>query len=65
MQTPAVAVKGDRIEHEFVPGFLMLVEDVKPCETDSTRNEPHLQYQVTDPDGNKDWLCGYDVRKAG
>ena len=65
MQTPTAAVKGDKIEHELVPGFTMTVEDTQPCETDGTRNEPHQQYQITDPDGNTDWLCAYDVRKVG
>ena len=65
MQTPATATIGDRIEHELMPGFTMTVEDAKPCETDSNRSEPHLQYQITDPVGNTDWLCAYDVRKVG
>lgn len=65
MQTPTTAAKGDRIEHELVPGFPMTVEDAKPCETDGPRCEPHQQYQVTDPDGSTDWLCAYDVRKVG
>ena len=65
MQTPAEAAVGDRIEHELVPGFTMTVEAVKPCVTDAVRPEAHLQYQVTDPEGNTDWLCAYSVRKVG
>jgi hypothetical protein len=65
MQTPAEAKTGDRIEHELMPGFVMTVENAQPCETDGTRNEPHQRYQITDPDGNTDWLCAYDVQKAG
>lgn len=65
MQTPAEAIIGDRIEHELVPGFTMLVEESEPCETDCARPELHRQYQVTDPEGNTDWLCAYDVRKVG
>ena len=65
MQGPCIAVKGDRIEHEYLPGFRMTVEDVEPCETDGTRNEPHLMFQITDPDGNTDWLCAWDVRRVG
>ena len=64
MQTPTIAVKGDEIVHELMPGFVMAVEDVEACETDGTRNEPHLMYQVTDPEGNTDWLCSWDVKKV-
>lgn len=65
METPTTAIIGDRIEHELVPGFTMTVEATEPCETDSTRSEPHQMYQVTDIEGNTDWLCSYDVRKVG
>lgn len=65
MQSPAVAAVGDQIEHEFVPGFVMTVEDTVDCETDSVRSEPHKMFKVKDPDGNTDWLCSYDVRKVG
>lgn len=64
MTEPAVAIIGDRIEYELMPGFVMLVEESEPCETDCARPESHRQYQVTDPDGNTDWLCAYDVRKV-
>lgn len=65
MQTPAVAVKGDQVIHEFVPGWVMVVEDVEPCETAGGRSEPHQMYKITDPDGNTDWLCSFDVKKVG
>ena len=65
MQEPAIAVKGDRIEHELVPGFIMTIEDVEACEQTGGRDEPHLQFQITDPDGNTDWLCAWDVRRVG
>lgn len=57
---------GDKIEHRLMSGFTMTVEDAEPCE-DSTpgRSEPHLMYQVTDPEGNTDWLCAHDVQKPG
>lgn len=54
---------GDVIEHKLVPGFRMTVEDVRSCETDLTRRDQHDQYLITDPEGNKDWLCAYDVRE--
>ena len=56
---------GDTIEHRLMPGFRMPVEDTRPCETDPNRPGPHLAYQVTDPEGNADWLCGFDVQKPG
>jgi len=56
---------GDTIEHALMPGFRMQVLDTEPCETDSARPEPHLSYQIVDPEGCEDWLCGYDVRKVG
>jgi hypothetical protein len=56
---------GDSIEHELMPGFTMTVQETAQCETDSARPEPHLQYRITDPDGNTDWLCAYDVQKPG
>ena len=52
---------GDLIEHRLMPGFTMPVEDVDACETDANRREPHARYQVTDPDGQTDWLCSHDV----
>jgi hypothetical protein len=56
---------GDVIEHRLMPGFTMTVLDARDCETDSARPEPHLSYNVTDPEGNDDWLCAYDVQKPG
>jgi len=58
------AAVGGRIEHTLMPGFVMTVQDVRRCETDSGRPELHDAYKVTDPDGNEDWLCAYDVRAA-
>jgi hypothetical protein len=61
-QAPATDVRaGDRVEHDLMPGFVMQVREVKACETDGARPEAHGQYLVIDPEGNDDWLCGYDV----
>lgn len=54
----------DSIEHKLMPGFAMAIEGIRSCVTDSYRPEPHMKYKITDPDGNTDWLCAYDVRKA-
>jgi hypothetical protein len=60
--SPARDIKaGDKIEHDLLPGFVMAVREVKPCETDGDRSQVHDQFLVTDPEGNDDWLCGYDV----
>ena len=59
---PATAETGDRIEHKLIPGFTMPVLEAKDCETDSARPDAHRQYRVIDPEGNEDWVCGYDVR---
>lgn len=56
---------GDKIEHRLMPGFVMTVEGVEEGETDHARPEPHLHYQVTDPEGNTDWLCAHDVQRPG
>lgn len=56
---------GDKIEHRLMPGFTMPVLDTRECETDATRPEPHLQYKVTDPEGNEDRLCAMDVQRPG
>jgi len=62
---PAKGVQdGDKIEHDLMPGFVMAVREVKPCETDGARPEGHSQYLVTDPEGSDDWLCAYDVHPA-
>lgn len=58
---PARAVVGDTIECDFVPGFRTEVLAGEPCETDAHRTEAHNRYQVIDPEGNKDWLCAYEV----
>lgn len=63
--TPAAAVAGDTIEHKLMPGFPMTVQEAAECETDGARPEPHSKYRITDPDGNEDWLCGYDVVNTG
>jgi len=55
---------GDTIEHELVPGFPMVIEDTRECETDRARPKPHLAYKVHDPEGNADWLCAYDVLRV-
>lgn len=55
---------GDVIEHKDLPGFRMRVRETAPCETDAARPEPHLTYRITDPEGNEDWLCAYDVRRV-
>ena len=64
MTKPATAAVGDKVEHDLMPGFAMAVEDVADCETDTNRSLPHSQYKITDPEGNTDWLCGYDVSKV-
>ena len=56
---------GDVIEHRLMPGFTMTVKGTRDCETDWNRPEPHLSYNVTDPEGNDDWLCAHDVQKPG
>jgi hypothetical protein len=58
------AKPGEQVEHKLMPGFAMTVLDTARCETDSARPETHDQYKITDPDGNEDWLCAYDVRAA-
>lgn len=65
MTEPATATVGDRIAHDLMPDFTMPVEDVRPCEQSSNRYFPHSQYKVTDPEGQTDWLCAFDVHKAG
>lgn len=54
---------GDAIEHQYMPGFTMTVQETRECEQDFARPESHLAYKITDPEGNEDWLCAYDVRK--
>jgi len=56
---------GDKIEHDLMPGFVMEIQGVRVCETDGGRPELHDAYKVTDPDGNTDWLCAFDVHRAG
>jgi hypothetical protein len=56
---------GDVIEHRLMPGFTMTVLDTRECESGGERPEPHSAYQVKDPEGNEDWLCGYDVQRPG
>lgn len=55
---------GDKIEHNLMPGFVMEVLEIDECEVDSVRSEQHFSYRIIDPDGQNDWLCGYDVRAA-
>jgi hypothetical protein len=59
---PHHAKAGERIEHKLMPGFAMTVQAAEPCETDNGRPDAHSRYKITDPDGNEDWLCAYDVR---
>ena len=61
MTEPHRARKGDRIAHDLLPGFAMTVEDVGHCTPDGARPVPHQMYKITDPGGNEDWLCAYDV----
>jgi hypothetical protein len=62
---PALNLKvGDRIEHDLMPGFAMTVQEVRDCETDWNRTEPHQAARITDPEGNADWLCAFDVHRA-
>lgn len=58
---PAIAAKGDTIEHKLMPGFAMTVQDQRWCPADNARPERHDAFKITDPDGNTDWLCAYDV----
>jgi hypothetical protein len=55
---------GDKIEHNLMPGFVMVIEGMDSCEIDGARPEPHMKYKVHDPEGNVDWLCAYDVSRA-
>jgi hypothetical protein len=64
MTEPATADIGDRIAHDLLPGFVMTINDSKPCETDGARPVPHEQYHVTDPEGAGDWLCAYDIHRV-
>ena len=54
---------GDRITFLPAQGMLppMTILDAKPCETDYARPLAHQQYKVIDPEGNEDWICGYDA----
>ena len=56
---------GDEIEHDLMPGFVMKIQGVGPCETDGARPEKHSTFKITDPEGEEDWLCGYDVHPVG
>ena len=56
---------GDKIEHDLMPGFVMEIQAVEPCETDGNRSEEHAKFRITDPGGDQDWLCAYDVHRAG
>ena len=59
---PLDAAVGTRIEHKLMPGFVMEVQETRACETDGARPSLHKAYRVTDPAGNEDWLCAYDVQ---
>jgi hypothetical protein len=66
MTAPRQFTAGDHMIFIPAQGMLppMTVLDVKDCETDYSRPEPHSQYKVIDPDGNEDWICGYDAAAA-
>lgn len=64
MTEPATAAAGDRIAHDLMPGFVMTVLEVRDCERDTNRYLPHSEYRITDPEGNEDWLCAFDVHSA-
>lgn len=53
---------GDLIEHKLLPGFGMTIQEVAPCPQDQGRPLPHNSFRIVDPEGEEDWLCGYDVR---
>lgn len=54
---------GDTIEHKDMPGFPMKIEAIGTCESSAGRDETHRKYKITDPEGQSDWLCAYDVVK--
>lgn len=63
LEVPADANVGDILIYALFPMELKVI-DVKPCVTDdSVRSAPHKQYQVIDPDGVPDWVCGWDLYK--
>jgi hypothetical protein len=62
---PITAAVGDLIAHDLMPEFVMAVEETRDCETDWNRSQPHLAYRITDPVGQADWVCSYDVHKVG
>jgi hypothetical protein len=51
----------DRIAHDLMPGHVMAILEVRPCDTDDVRQPDHSEYRVVDPGGNSDWLCAFDV----
>jgi hypothetical protein len=66
MTAPHRFAVGDRVSFIPAQGMLppMTVLEVKDCETDYSRPEPHAQYKVIDPEGVEDWICGYDAAGA-
>ena len=64
LSAPAIAQVGGKIEHDLVPGFVMVVQDKMACETGPARPLEHSKYLVTDPEGAEDWLCAYDVSRV-
>lgn len=62
---PVFAHIGDVLDHRDIPGFRMIVRAVLPCEQHDQADVPHNQYGVRDPEGQPDWICGYDVKRAG
>jgi hypothetical protein len=51
---------GDKIRHKHMPGFVMEVLAVEPCDGAITE---HDSYKIVDPEGNEDWVCAHDVQK--
>lgn len=61
LDRPAVALPGDRVTHFALPAMKMTVLAVKPCEETEPRSGPHQQYGLRDPEGQPDWVCGWDL----
>ena len=60
--TPAKGIAaGQWIEHDLMPGYAMEVREVRACEPEPPRSAEHDSYKITDPEGQTDWLCAFDV----
>jgi len=66
LDNPAEVQVGDRVTHFAMPGFPMAVQAVRPCEPGAAppRDMAHNAYEVLDPEGNPDWVCGWDLERA-